>query len=85
MTGVEIGFDRALHDAPFAHAELIALAGVVERLHLALEDVVAQRLMIGAVLAGARRLENLDVEPFVLEEAFVARHQKRQVVNGIHH
>ncbi len=31
------------------------------------------------------RLQDFDVETFVLEEAFVPRHQKRQVVDGIHH
>ena len=48
MAAFEVGLDRALHDAPFAHAELVALALFVGRLHGALENVVAQRLVIGA-------------------------------------
>ena len=46
---------RALHDAPFAHAELVALSLVVGRLQAALEDVVLQRAVVGVVLAAARR------------------------------
>ena len=77
--------DRALHHAPFAHAELVALALVVERFHGALEDVLAQRLVVGVALARPRRLEDLDVQALVPEEALVARDQERQVVDRVHH
>ena len=80
-----VGFNRALHHSPLAHAELVAGAFVVERLHGALKDVVSERLMIGAPLRRARSLENFHVEPLVSEEAFIPRHQQRQIVNGIHH
>ena len=52
MTSLEIGLHGALHDAPFAHAELVALALVVSRLQAALEDVVLQRPVVGVVLTG---------------------------------
>ena len=51
---------RALHDAPFAHAKLVALALVVERLHGALEYVLPQRLMVGVALPRSRRLQDID-------------------------
>jgi len=85
MPGLHVGLDGALHDAPLAHAKLVALALLVELLHGALEDVVAQRLVIRPALPGARRLDDLHVQPLVGEEAFVARHQQGQVVDGIHH
>src|SRR6266545_7237618 len=44
------GLDRALHDAPLAQAELVALALVVERLHGALEYVLPKGLMVGVAL-----------------------------------
>src|SRR5262249_9170740 len=77
--------DRALHHAPFAHAELVALALVVERLHGALEDVLAQRLVVGVALARPGGLQDLDVQALVPEEALVARHEQRQVVDRVHH
>jgi hypothetical protein len=61
------------------------LALLVEGFHGALEDVFAQRLMIGPALPGARRLDDLDVETLIAEKAFVAGDQQRQIVNGVHH
>src|SRR5665213_3437927 len=76
---------RALHDAPFAHAELIAFCLVIARLQAALEDVVLQRPVVGVVLPRAGRDHDVDVETFVAEEALVAGDQERQVVHRIHH
>ena len=64
---------------------LIALAVFVRRLQSAFENVVAQCAVIGCVLAGARGLEDLDVQTLVPEEAFVAGHKQREVVDRIHH
>ena len=77
--------DRALHHAPLAHAELVAGALVVERLHGAVENVGAQRLVIRVPLAGAGRLHDLYVESLVAEEAFVACDEQGQVVDRVHH
>ena len=81
----DVGLDRALHDAPLAHAELVALALVVERLHGAREDVVLERAVVGGGLAAAGRGEHRHVEALVAEIAFVARDQQRQVVDRVHH
>jgi hypothetical protein len=85
MPAFDVGLDRPLHDAPFAHAELVALAVLVGRFERAFEDVIAQRPVIGCMLTGTGRHQDLDVEAFVAEETFVARDQERQVVHGIHH
>src|SRR2546422_2454663 len=77
--------NRALHDAPFAHAKLVALALVVERLHGALEYVLPQRLMVGIALPRSRRLHDVDVETLVTEKTLVAGHEQRQVVDRVHH
>src|SRR5258705_4911408 len=79
------GFHGALHDAPFAHAELVALAVVVERLHGALEYVLPEGLVVGVALPRARRLDDVDVESLVLEKALVSSDQQRQVVDRVHH
>src|SRR5712691_2505485 len=76
---------RALHDAPFAHAKLVALALVVERLHGALEYVLPQRLMVGIALPRSRRLHDVDVETLITEKTLVAGHEQRQVVDRVHH
>jgi hypothetical protein len=41
--------------------------------------------MIGAPLAGARGLDDFDVETLIGEEAFVTGDQERQVMNRVHH
>src|ERR1700732_4295383 len=85
MSGLDVRLHRAFHDPPLAHPKLVALALLVERFHGALEDVGAQSLMVGLALRRARRLQNLDIQSFVPEEAFVTRYQQWQVVDGIHH
>jgi hypothetical protein len=73
----DLRLDGTFHDAPLAHAELVAFPLLVERFHGALEDVVAQRLAVGASLAGAGGLDDLHVEALVGEETLVAGHQER--------
>src|SRR5437660_11250809 len=67
VTGL-LRLDRALHHAPLAYAELVALALVVKRLHGALEDVLAQRLVVGVALPRPRSIQDVDVESFVPEK-----------------
>src|SRR3984893_941572 len=85
VSGRHIGFHRALHHAPLAHAKLVAGALVVERLHGALKHIVSERLMIGPPLRRAGSLQNLHVQPLILEKTFVPRHEQGQIVNGVHH
>ena len=41
--------------------------------------------LVGSVLAAPRRLEDLDIEALVPEEAFVTGDDQRQIVHRIHH
>ena len=85
VPGRHVGFDGAFHHSPLAHAKLIAGALIVERFHGAVKNVVSESLVISAPLRRARGLENLDVQPLILEETLIARHEQGQVVDSIHH
>ena len=85
MAVLDVRLDRSLHDPPLAHAELVALTLLIKGFHRAVENVVAQRLVIGAVLAGAGGFQDFDIEPLVPEEALVAGDEQGQVVDGVHH
>ena len=80
-----LGLHGSLHDAPFAHAVLVDAALVVDRVQGTLEDGVPGDGVGRGHLRHARRGNELDVQPLVLVEALVARHQHGQVVDSVHH
>ena len=79
-----VGLDRALHDAPFAHAVLVDAAVVVDGVERALEDGIELDGVGGRDLRHPRRGHELDVQALVLEVALVAGDQHRQVVDRVH-
>ena len=79
-----VGLDRALHDAPFAHAVLVDAAVVVDRVERAIEDRIELDEVRGRDLRHPRRGHELDVEALVLEESLVAGDQHGQVVDRVH-
>ena len=79
-----VGLDRALHDAPLAHAVLVDAALVVDRVERPVEHRVELHRVRRRDLRHPRRRHELDVEPLVLEKALVARDQHRQVVHRVH-
>src|SRR6266480_4083421 len=85
VPGAHRGLDRALHDSPLAHPELVARALIVKRLHGAIEHVGAQGLVVRVALTGTRGADDLHVQALVPEEPFVAGHQQGQIVDGVHH
>jgi len=81
---VVFGLDRALHDAPLAHAVLVDAAVVVDRVERAVEDGIELHEVRGRRLGHPRRGDKVELQALVLEEAFVAGDQHGQVVDRVH-
>ena len=79
-----VGFDSALHNAPFAHAVLIDAALVVHGIEGAVEDGIEFEAVSCRDLRHSRRRHEFDIQSFVLEKSPVPRNQHRQIVNSIH-
>jgi hypothetical protein len=79
-----VRFDRAFHDAPFAHPVLIDAALVVGGVERTVEHRIELHGVRGGHLRHPGRGDELDIEPLVFEKPQVARHQHRQVMNRVH-
>jgi hypothetical protein len=79
-----IGLDGALHDPPFAHAELVDAALVVDGLERAVEDRIELDEVRRRDLRHPRRGHEVDVQALVPEEPVVAGHQHGKVMDRVH-
>ena len=79
-----IGLDGALHDAPFAHAELVDAAVIVDGLERALEDGIELDEVGRRDLRHPRRRHEVDVQALVPEEPLVAGDEHGKVMDRVH-